>query len=219
MGAYRAKKPFSSERFQYAFEVDLQLESFSEYIKLTENTVELEIKNKIIEYDNLLKNASEEEVKMHNFNDHEVKIYVHQLYFNALFISLYSFLEKKMYQLCKLAEKDFTIKVNDLSDEGVFKYQKYLKKVVGINFDTLNTEWTEITKFNKLRNLMVHSPTTVLEKTGNFHKQITTLKSIKGLTIHDRGETIEFQISDKEVLTKFRSTIYDFLHEIYYEKG
>jgi len=219
MGHYRHRAIFDNESFQYVLEVDFQLDSFREYIKITEQTIDNEIKEKIVRYTKFRQEASDLEIEIgYDFADHEIKILTHQLYYNSIFIALYSFLEKKMYQLCRLAERDNLIKVKDLSDEGIYKYYKYLKKVLLIDLDKLNTEWTLITKYNKLRNQLVHFPDNSVEKSENNSKQIKLLKSISNLKIIDKENFIEFEISDKKLLIDFWSVIKKFLNKIYYEK-
>jgi len=96
--------------------------------------VENDIKDKIQAYDKFLKEASDAEIEyLHDFQDHEIKIHTRQLYYHSLFISLYSFLERKMYQLCRLAEEHQSLKIKDISGEGIFKYYKYFKKVLIIS--------------------------------------------------------------------------------------
>lgn len=216
MGLYRHRQVFDSSSFQYVLEVNFQLDSFREYINLTEKTVENDIKEKIKSYDKFLKEASNIEIEyMHDFSDHEIKIHTRQLHYHSLFISLYSFLERKMYQLCRLSENHQSLKIKDISGDGIFKYYKYLKKVLKIDLDALNKEWTEITKYNKLRNRLVHSPTNTIEKRDN-KKLITILQSIENLIIVDKGEYVEFEITDKKLLMTFCKTISKFLHDIYY---
>jgi len=219
MGLYRHRPVFKDEKFQFVIEVDFQLYSFKDYIKITEQIIEKEISEEINRYNKFLQEASDIEIEyQYDFEDHEIKNHIHQLYYNSIFISLYSFLEKKMYQLCKLAEKGNSIKVKDLSDDGVFKYYKYFKKVLLIDLEQLNIEWTLITKYNKLRNRLVHFPDNTIEKSNNNSKQIELLKSISNLKIIDKGDYIEYEISDKQLLLDFWTVINDFLNKIYYEK-
>lgn len=141
MGLHRHRAVFDDEKFQYVFEVDFQLYSFKDYIKITEQIIEKEIKDAINSYNNFLQEVSDIEIEFeYDFEDHETKIHIHQLYYNSIFISLYSFLEKKMYQLSKLAERNQLIKVKDLSDDGIFKYYKYFKKVLLIDLEELNND-------------------------------------------------------------------------------
>ena len=105
MAAYVTRGVFNSKEFQYVLEIDFQIDSFREYIHLTEKVIDIDVKSKIDSYNKFLKEATEIEIEhMHDFQDHEIKIHTRQLYYSSLFISLYSFLEKKMYQLCRIAE-------------------------------------------------------------------------------------------------------------------
>lgn len=220
MAVYRHRQVFNDNHYQFSLEVSFQLDSFKEYITLTEKIVDNEIKAKITAYDKYLKEASEDEkVYLYDFIDNEVKIRNRQLYYHSIFISLYSFLERKMFQLCRLAEEHQSLKINDISGEGIFKFYKYFKKVLGINLDGLNTEWTDITKYNKLRNKLVHSPTNSIDNGSNNKELIRAFQSINNLVVIDKGDCLDFEITDKELLLTFCDTISKFLNHIYLEKA
>lgn len=220
MAAWTNKSQFNSKGFQYIIDVDFQLSSFYEYIRITEETIEKEVSKKLLEYERVLKEAIEEDIEPFvDFADYETKINTQQLYYNSIFISIYSFLERKMLQLCKFAEPNYSIKINDLSGEGVVKFEAYLKKVVGIDMQKLNTEWEQIKKFNILRNHLVHSVLPEVVISENTKKKIKMLKSIKGLTFKENEEIFEFQITDKKILIDFCKIIGTYLDGIYLEKG
>ncbi len=124
-----------------------------------------------------------------------------------------------MYQLCRIAEEHQSLKIKDISGDGIFKYYTYLKKVLGINLDVLNTEWSEFTKYNKLRNILVHSSTYSLENIENNKKLISVLNSIENLLVKTNGDYLEFEITDKELLISFSKRIRKFLNEVYHEKA
>jgi hypothetical protein len=52
----------------------------------------------------------------------------------SLIVTLYSFIEKKMLQMCKYFESQQAFKVNEILGDGVAKYQKYLEHVIHIIF-------------------------------------------------------------------------------------
>ena len=218
MGVFACRKVFTNDSFEYVTEVDLQLESFREYIALTEENVVKDIEKQIKAYNKFLEEASEIEIEhMHDFVDHEIKINTRQLYYHSLFISLYSFLERKMFQLCRISEPNQSLKIKDISGEGIFKFYTYIKKVLKIDVDALNTEWTEITKYNKLRNRIVHFPTNTIDKTDN-DKLINQLKSIQHLTLNEKIDFFEFEITDTKLLLEFCFTTSKFLFKIYHEE-
>lgn len=220
MAAYRVRPAFKDNSFQYIVDIEFQLDAFSDYIKITEQTVEVEIKSKIEKFNKLLHEAEEDDHLLHmDLPDHEVKIFMHQLYYHSLFISLYSFLERKMFQICKIAEEKQNIKIKDLSDEGIVKYRKYIQKVLNINLDSLNSEWMLLMKYNKLRNRLVHFPENMIEKNDSNLSIIKTFESIEDLKLTDRRDFIEYEIADKKLLITFIRTIDKFLHEVYYVKA
>ncbi|MDZ4668402.1 MAG: hypothetical protein SGJ00_11025 [bacterium] len=57
MGAYRHQQVFDNDSYQYALEVAFQLDTYREYIKLTEKTVENDIKAKIIAFLQILERS------------------------------------------------------------------------------------------------------------------------------------------------------------------
>ena len=217
MGRYRPRQCFNTNDYEFIIEVDLQLESFREYIKLTEDLIEVELKQKLIKYDTFLEEEDKEIVKeFYDFADHEVKRQAHQLFFDSLFISLYSFLERKMFQLCKIAEAGHQIKVKDLGDKGIKQYRTYITKVLNIDLETVHSQWTGFQKYNTLRNQLVHEPTYTVDIKNKT--KINKLKSIQGLVIKERGDVIEFEISDKKLLMDFCKDIGIFLKHIHCEQ-
>lgn len=213
MGAVRGKKVFidNDKNFYFIVDVEFQLFSFNKYIKLTEEIIEENVKNKLTEISEYLKNPD-----YPDYGEHEMLTHTHSLYYNSLFISLYSFLERKLFMLSKLAENQKNIKVKGIRGEGIFKYYKYLKKVLEIDLEHLNNEWVVICRYNKLRNTLVHYPINEIPKDNNS-KLISQFKQIEFLEIKDKGEFITFEINDVRLLSKFIKVIHKFLREIYYE--
>lgn len=97
---YRPRSIFNNSNFQYIIEVDFPLDSYRKYIEIAEQTIKRELKDKISTYDKFLHTADQDEIEMgYDSADHEIRTQTHQLYYNSLFISVYSFLEKKMFQI------------------------------------------------------------------------------------------------------------------------
>ncbi|WP_143470500.1 hypothetical protein [Labilibaculum filiforme] len=121
-----------------------------------------------------------------------------------------------MNQLCKLAEKENILKLNDLNGNGVIKYYNYITKVLLIDLNTVEDEWELIKKYNKLRNQLVHSPVNTIDnKNSNL---ITIFKSIANLNYKERENSFTFEIADKQLLLDFKKAINSFLHEVFYER-
>ncbi len=131
-----------------------------------------EFKNFIDNIESILLDNStffEEELKenkLHEVDILEVRKYYRSFRFryptilrNSLFISIFSFFENELNQLCNLYKIFFnsTISLEDISGKGIVKAKKYLEKVVGLNLDSLNTEWSILANYKKIRNSLVHN--------------------------------------------------------------
>lgn len=74
-------------------------------------------------------------------------------------ITLFSFLEFQLDELCKLFQGDqkFSISLSDLKDKGIDRSYSYLTKVVGLNIDKSSAIWNELKRIQGLRNVIVHN--------------------------------------------------------------
>jgi hypothetical protein len=143
-----------------------------------------------------------------------VKENIQAVYYSSIIIAMYSFLEKKFFQLCRLVEPKSELKINDLSGKGIFKYKRYLSKVHNVDFTNLENEWQLITKFNKLRNDLVHDYQSKIDsKKANIYLSIN--KSLVRETTE--GEFI-IELHDSQVLYKFIDLIKVFLYDIYHKE-
>jgi len=209
-GLGKAKSEFKSDKFNFEVDVVFHLSAIHEYIEYTKDFVETKIINKIDKY----KEEIENDFESIDMNDYLITLNNKEFYYNSIFISLYSFLEKKMYQLCKIAESQHTIKIKDQRGRGIKQYKEYLKNVVKINFEELKSEWDNICNLGELRNLIMHNTTEVHQ---NDSKLINKLKSINKLSFRKVDENFEFYIDDIKLLTEFSNTINKFLETIYDE--
>jgi len=104
-------------------------------------------------------------------------------------ISIYTVLENSLNQLCFSCEKCINdqVKMSDLSsNNGVIgKSQKYLEKVVGINFPSKSDIWIEIKNIQEIRNAVVHNNSVI--KNGNA-KLRGYIKHSKYLSISEKGK-------------------------------
>lgn len=78
----------------------------------------------------------------------------------SLVMLLYAFLEEHLFELCRLSEIHFnhSLKTKDLNGRGIEQCKKYLTKVLGISWQSLNEEWEFIIQFQFVRNTYVHTP-------------------------------------------------------------
>lgn len=109
----------------------------------------------------------------------------------SVFLSLYSFLENQLILLCKQiqSKKRIALSVNDINGNGIEKANKYLKKVVGINFPDEAEEWAYIKNCNQFRNCLVHNGGIVNEENKKLLKAIEAIPSV----------TSNYNLLDKEL--------------------
>lgn len=213
---FNFKKIFKSKNYWFLGEVELPINGILEYIKMTDKII-FKINTSIEKHEKSLQGSSLEKMTSAKLFDYYVKKSAHQLYYHSIFITEYSFLEKKMLQLLKIAEAKKKLKLSDVAGKGIFKYYLYLEKVLGVDMSNVKTEWEKIVKYNQLRNLLVHHPTSMIEVQSLNDNRLKTLKSIKHLKIEQQGNVFEFEISDKQLLIDFAETIREFLVGIFFD--
>lgn len=91
------------------------------------------------------------------------------------FIGLYSFLETRLHSLCDNLQrfKNYDTKISESKGKNYIEKSKtYLKLVAGLDLDDLNTEWTKIKNYQKIRNCFVHCNGNVMaDKSQPLDKQ------------------------------------------------
>lgn len=212
MGLYGiARKAFVSDNFQFA-QIDFQLDSYREYLKITNQTIDENLKRYVEKSKVPFENADYYYDPVESF----VKKECLQLYYSSIIISLFSFLEQSMLKLCSISEVNQEIKISDISGKGIYKYKKFLEKVARIDFKPINNEWNEICKYNDLRNLFVHASNSLLYKSED-NRRINSIRKIKGIKISEKDNYFIIEFENDCIITYFIKTINVFLIKLYYD--
>ena len=190
-------------------EIEFELDSFIDYLELTNNLID----EKLIKYMKDYKDAGEYADVIYDGLDAYIKSKSLQLYYSSIIISLYSLLEQSMFKLCKAAEKNFSLKIYDIAGKGIFQYKIYLEKVVNIDFSGMNNEWNEITKYNHLRNLFVHTSNTIIHKTESKNR-INAIREIKDLKITELANKYVIDFDNDKPVRHFVMVIGRFMRKI-----
>lgn len=145
----------------YRGHITSELSSFKDFINQSGENI-ISIQNKFEElYNSEIKSSdvSDDEPKDDYWNYEYYKIHeiFPSFYRQSTFIGLYSFFETRLSSLCEIMQriKEYKIKISD-GDNYIEKSKKYLKLVVGIDTEDLNSHWAKIVDYRKIRNCLVH---------------------------------------------------------------
>jgi hypothetical protein len=196
----------------------LELESIADYIQHSNKSIaeaqrQLERKFETIEDGQVIIRIdaewNDEYSKLHSIFPHFFRL--------STFIGLFSYFENQLVKMCQRIHerKKYKIKLSDLNgDNTVEKTYRYLKLVVGIEMDDLNTHWEKIKDLQKIRNRFVHNNSNIItepEKKVAEQKLYSVIKKFPLLNVTDYG--IMF-ISDDIFLLDFIQLQKDYITKL-----
>lgn len=144
-----------------------------------------------------------------NLNEYDKILYT------SIYISVYSKFEIELNHICKECQKneDLQISASDLNSRNIIgKCKKYLRKVISVDLTSLNDKWEKITKYQRIRNLIVHSDG-VSDNIDSDIKQFIT--DCQGISFNDNLKQIE--ITQHIFVLNFINLINDYLMSIIHE--
>ncbi len=143
--------------------IDIDLDNLSKFAATLEDSLEYKQKELIYRVDKeASKLTKEQRDELYEFYEEDhwqlSEIFPNTLRF-SLFVTCYSLLEHALVNLCNYLyrQHNYSIELNDLRGEGIFRAQTYLKKVGSVNFPDQTSSWTNIIAYNRIRNFIVHS--------------------------------------------------------------
>ncbi|WP_248925535.1 hypothetical protein [Paenibacillus hamazuiensis] len=198
-----------------------KLETYKEYVLKLEKLIEEETISIEQGIEELIANAPEtkKETLRTSLDDSEVfhlKYSYPPILRKSLFISIYSYLEVELNNLCnKIKEnKNLTLSVKDIKGAGIERAAVYLSKVVHIESPFQTSLWREIKSLNDIRNFFVHDNGDRIYSTQ--HKQL--IISLKSFSPHIRlyePEAGEYGIEiEKEFCNLVIATVEAFLRQV-----
>jgi len=186
---------------------------------------EIEIfKNYIVDNRTSINNAKEElvkkineEIEKYQGQEHDIHEYYQDQYYqykefypsifnNSTLLSLYSFFELNLKELCNTigTHSDLKRKPKHLNGQNyVEKSRHYLELVIGINLSDLQATWEKITFYRRIRNKIAHNNSSIVEKSGPITSQplYDLIVSNPNLKLKDTNGT--FFISNDQFLLDF----------------
>lgn len=129
---------------------------------------------------------------------------------SSAFISIYSFLEDVLNNLClRLYEaRALSLQLMDLHGKGIDRARLYLVKVASIDFCSLEGIWEEIKNIQKLRNVIVH-------RKGKIEQGKNSLRKYVSDSSHFELDKDDFISLKKTFLPYFLNQVADFYGLLY----
>jgi hypothetical protein len=129
------------------------------------------------------------------FDSHTFDLYLSQTKFPSIHressvVMLYAFVEYELTDLAETVNESLVgeLYLNDLKGAGIDRARRYLTKVAGLDFSSLEREWEYLTGMREFRNCIVHNGGILrATKTPNVRKLATR---ISGVEISSRNHII-----------------------------
>jgi hypothetical protein len=136
---------------------------------------------------------------------------------NSIFVSMFSHFEFRLFHLCKTLEKESVnqIKIEHLSGSGITKFYNYLSLVANIKSANKEaTDFNEIQKFQKIRNLITHNGGIVLTDRNKDVIKDDSYKFLKEHSVVVAGNLGIIRITKTTFLEYFANLIFKIINEI-----
>lgn len=140
-----------------------------------------------------------------------IKVDHHNIMKNSVFLQMYFTFEDTLFQYCKVlqAVSENKIKLKDLNGQGIEKYKNYLSKVFNLELVFSSNDWSLITCFNQIRNVLVHNGGIISEQNSErFNKSINR----SGQQIYSSKDD-QIIINDNWEIMKIFNSFFDRLNE------
>lgn len=132
--------------------------------------------------------------------------------FFAVFLSSYAIFEGSLNKICKLIENEFQFvkKMEDFnSNKFLTNNRDYLKKVYEIDVNDIQPQWSKISNYSNLRNVMSHED----GKTKKT-KYKESLEQISHLKVYQNQNSISVSINNEEFFDDFFNELRDFFKKL-----
>ncbi|HEY5371531.1 MAG TPA: hypothetical protein VIJ75_21305 [Hanamia sp.] len=196
----------------------LELESIADYIRHSNKSIataqqEFDKKFETIEDGQVVikfdLESNDEYSKLHSIFPHFFRL--------STFIGLFALFENRLIRMCKKIHerKQYRIKIDDLNGDNIIeKIYRYLKLVVNIELNDLNTYWEKIRDLQKLRNRFVHNNSNIITDTTKKLKEQKLYSIIKKFPLLEVTDYGIIFISDDDFLLDFIQLQKDYISKL-----
>ncbi|MEQ6353915.1 hypothetical protein ABNX05_04745 [Lysinibacillus sp. M3] len=201
------------------FLINFSLDSYKTYLEKIPSYIKSE-KEKLEEYIKIeVEGMSPEEAELHyeyNFED-EMHLFenYHHTFNESFYITLFSFLEKELYKICRNLERKNThkIKVKHLAGNGIDKYSLFLSSLYDIEISHFSS-WNEIKKHQKIRNYIVHNDGGSITSSDNIFQIANSLGCVSEVGIRLDTDLYEINIFEA-TCSQLINCIQEFFNELF----
>ena len=130
----------------------------------------------------------------------------------SVYLTIYSTFENEFFKICEWCKRVDHLKIGprDIKDQSyIGQCRKFITKVLDVNLDNLNQKWTEIKKYQFIRNAIAHN-SGMIKKPD--HDILTFIESSNGIMFDSENSKIKME--SIEFLKVFIDKLIDFLCEI-----
>lgn len=200
------------------FFIILNLESHKSYLNKIPSYLEFEKEKLEAELKESVKYMTSDEADLYYQYNYEEQMHFFdnykQTFYESLYISLYSFLEKELLKICRKLESENThkIKVKHLTGNGIEKHSLFLSTLYDLEISQFTT-WNEIKNHQKIRNYLVHNDGTYINVQNPIYQPAISLGCISRITRGQR-ELFEIKILDN-TCSRLINCIEGFFEELF----
>ncbi|WP_307892580.1 hypothetical protein [Bacillus swezeyi] len=194
---------------RFHFFISGKLQTFEEYAEYIESS----LRSELYKFDEAFREESDEDkeefIHFHYDEMAQFRDNFPAIMRNSLFISVYSFLEEKIIELCNQPDET-GIKLDDLQGNGIQRASLFIKKVMKKDFPDDTKEWHFIMNANQIRNCIVHCGGDI-DKTKSPTKVRNAVNELKNVT-ESRHSSI---VLNEEFCLEFIKVVEKFLRKLY----
>lgn len=195
---------------------DFKFDAIKTYLENTKQWIFIQEKELDEKYQNWIKERGKNPQIPDAFDIYELEILnvseFSNIQNNSVFLTIYSTFENEFLNICELCQnlENLDISPKDIKEANYLEQcQKYIKKVLKIKLDSLNTEWTEIKRYQEIRNSIAHGNNIIKSPNQEMKKFILTTN---GISI-DLNKNI-IKIDSVEFLKTFIDKLTNFLSKL-----
>ncbi|AXI31467.1 hypothetical protein CIB87_21375 [Priestia megaterium] len=189
--------------------ISIEVNSFRDYVRYIENSFQKEIASFEKGLEDVPAGFEDEYLDYHIDEARQYSTEFPTIMRNSLFVSIYTFLESKIGDLC-VPDKKSLLTLGDIKGQGIKQASTYLKKVLLVDFPHDTDEWKYIKKAQLLRNCIVHTNGQV-SKVREPKNVEAAIEELNYVNVDEKG----YISLESEFCLDFLENVYSFLQELY----